>query len=158
MDQALALDVAAEPLYQNVPSVDAGECRAEDKDAGECRAEGALDVAEKDEFKCLHDLDEMIFLKSIFENFVFPRHSNDNSVDFDSTGLVETCYHVCSKHAVVLKDLILLHGMQCLDHPSVMNQLNLLVVCVQQIMWAKVLFFVESSRSFCLVDLRRSSR
>ena len=97
---------------------------------------------EKDEFMCLQDLDESALLKTIVGKFVRSCLSKDDSVVFDATELVDTSFHVCGKHAVVLKELFILHGLQGLDHPKVRNQLNLLVACVQKIVWAKVWFFL----------------
>ena len=48
-----------------------------------------------------------------------------------------------------LKDLTLLHRcrLRGYDHPKVINQLNLLVACVQKLVWAKVWLFLGSNKA-----------
>jgi hypothetical protein len=131
--------VAAEEKYGVEAVVAYGE---EDVDA--C---GGGVVAEPGLCKAEEHYGVIFFLKHFFEKFVRSCRSEDLSVAFDVTDLVETSFHVCSKHAVILKDLTL---RLVVDHPKVLNQLKLLVACVQTNMWAKVWLFLGNNRASLL--------
>ena len=75
----------------------------------------------------MHDLDHKAFLKAIIEKHVLPCQSGNNSNGLDLAELVDSCVSVCTKHAMDLKDLILLKELQCLQLSTGIEQLDKLV-------------------------------
>ena len=94
----------------------------------------------------MHGLDEPFSVRIVFEKLYHACHSSDKLVNSNAADLVENKLYACSLQAEVVKDSVILHGLQSLDHPSIMDHLNLMNSCVQKYTWAKVRLFLESER------------
>ena len=71
-------------------------------------------------------------------------HSSDFLVNSDAAVVVENELLACCVKSNIVKDLVLLHSIQSLDHPSNKYHLNLLRAHVQNFTWASVRLFLES--------------
>ena len=85
-------------------------------------------------------------VRAMFENLFHACHASDKPVNSNAAVIVENEFNACSVQAKVFKDSVLLHGIRSLDHPSIMDHLNLMNSCVQKYVWAKVCLFLESDR------------
>ena len=74
-------------------------------------------------------------------------HSSEFLVNSDAAVVVDNELLACCVQSDIVKDLILLHGIQCLDHPSCKYHVNLSSDHVQNLTWASVRLFLESDRA-----------